>query len=398
MSRDTRKSLIEELEELRGSRVLTYVTSDRGPAAAQMANDAVRVIYDHVRRIGQVEKLDLSIYSRGGDINVPWRIASALRSVAESWGILVPHSANSAATLLALGADEMVLGPQAELGPIDPTLGLQRGGETAIQETVGVEDVMAYLTFVRERAGLSDQAALANSLAKLAERIDPVALGSIYRTHAHIREVAGRMLKSRKEPITEQAATAIIETLAERVYAHGHAISGREAKDMGLPVTLAEGKVDELMWNLLADYEAEMKIRQPVDPRAAVDTTDRYEEDGALAAVESRWALHEFKGTLQVEARRQVPPQIAINVNLNLHLPPLPQPVPGDLQQLVQQMMQPLQQEIAKSANEAVQQAVKAQAPLVGAEAVFKGGRWEQTAADDADGPASGDGDADGAG
>jgi len=99
---------------------------------------------------------------------------------------------------------------------------------------------MAYGKFVRERAGISDQAALAQSLEKLTERLDAVTIGNAYRTHSHIREVARRMLLSRKEPTGEQAMATIIETLAERVYAHGHAIGLYEAKQIGLPVDLAD--------------------------------------------------------------------------------------------------------------------------------------------------------------
>jgi ClpP class serine protease len=116
MARAERKALIQHIEELRGSRVVVYVTGDRPPWGAQIGNDAIRPLYDHLRQLGHVEALDLFIYSRGGDIDVPWRIATGLRNTAAKWSVLVPFRANSAATLLALGADEIVMGPQAELG------------------------------------------------------------------------------------------------------------------------------------------------------------------------------------------------------------------------------------------------------------------------------------------
>src|SRR6266511_4405787 len=147
MSREDRKSLIEQIEQLRGSRVLTYVTGDRAPAAAQIGDDAVRPMYSHLREIGQVDKLDLLIYSRGGAIDVPWRIVTALRQTSDEWSILVPFRANSAATLIALGADSIVLGRQGELGPIDPIMTIQRmapqpgGGEVPVQEQMSVEDI-----------------------------------------------------------------------------------------------------------------------------------------------------------------------------------------------------------------------------------------------------------------
>jgi ClpP class serine protease len=166
MSRAERSRIIGEIEKLRSSRVLSYVTGDRPPTPAQIGDDAVRPIYEQLRKMGHVPRLDVFLYSRGGAIDVPWRIATALRTASDEWNILIPFRANSAATLLALGADEIVLGRQGELGPIDPIMSIQRvapgpgGGQgTPVQDNVNVEDVMAYVKFTRERAGLSDQQA-----------------------------------------------------------------------------------------------------------------------------------------------------------------------------------------------------------------------------------------------
>lgn len=257
MPRTERKRLIEKLEALRGSRVLTYVTGDRSPTGAQIGDDAIRPIYDQLRVLGHVEQVDLFIYSRGGALDVPWRIASGLRGVADSWSILIPFRANSAATLLALSADEIILGRHGELGPIDPILNIQRmittPGQpegTALQDTINVEDVMAYLRFVREQVGLTDQDALSASLAKLAERLDAVGLGSVFRTRSHVRDVAHRMLTSQKNPPSDRVMETIIETLAERVYAHGHAIGVAEARDLGLSVIEPPDDVEHAMWEI----------------------------------------------------------------------------------------------------------------------------------------------------
>jgi hypothetical protein len=63
MSRNRRKTLIERIEEARKSRVVVYVTGDRAPAAAQIADDAVRPLYDHLRKIEKADKLDLFLYA-----------------------------------------------------------------------------------------------------------------------------------------------------------------------------------------------------------------------------------------------------------------------------------------------------------------------------------------------
>ena len=110
MPRAKRKALVEQIEDLRGSRVLCYVTGDRAPALAQIGDDAIRPMYERLREIGQANKLDFFLYSRGGAVDVPWRIVTALRTAAQDWSVLIPFRANSAATLLALGADEIVMG------------------------------------------------------------------------------------------------------------------------------------------------------------------------------------------------------------------------------------------------------------------------------------------------
>lgn len=382
MGRAERKQLIADIESQRESKVLVYVTGDRNPAPAQIGDDAVRPIYDHLRQMGHVSKLDVFLYSRGGAIDVPWRLANAFRQASDEWHVLIPYRANSAATLLALGADSIVLGAQGELGPIDPIMNIQRmvsqpgGVGTVIQENVNVEDVMAYVRFVRERAGLSDQSALSNSLTKLTERLDAVTLGNAHRTHSHIRDVARRMLLSRNEPANEQTMGTIIETLAERVYAHGHAIGFRDAREIGLPAHEAVDGLDDLMWRLLSDYEDEMKLLQPLDPLKAVETDDHYREQAMIAVVESHWAVHSFRGEIEIRAKRQIPQNLNVGLNMNLQLPPgvNAQQLPAAIQQMVQQAQQALLQQ----AQQAVQEALKNQAPLVGAEAGFRGGAWSR--------------------
>jgi len=386
MSRDERKSLIAEIEKLRASRIIAYVTGDRAPIPAQIGDDAVRPIYQHIRELGHVPKLDLLLYSRGGATDVPWRIVSALRRTSDEWNVLIPFRANSAATLLALGADNIVMGAQGELGPIDPSMTVRRivpgpGGQGAfMQDQISVEDVMAFVKFVQERGGLRDESAMARSLEKLSDRVDPVALGSLYRTHSHIRDVARRILMSRHKPQGEEIIERIVSTLAEKVYAHGHAIGVAAAQEVGLPVEVADSKLDGLLWKLLEAYERDLKLLQPLDPATAVASQDRYVEDACICVVEGTHAIDEFVGQIEIRARRQMPPTLQVSLNLNLQLPPNMnvQQLQPNAQQLLQQIMQMAQQAAMQQAQQAVQQALQSQAPLIAAEAAFRDGRWER--------------------
>lgn len=387
MGREQRKELLKQIETLRESKVLTYVTGDRVPTPAQIGDDALRPIYDHLRSMGHVPKLDLYLYSRGGAIDVPWRIITALRATADEWNVLIPFRANSAATMIALGADHIVLGSQGELGPIDPIMTIRRvvpgaPGQpvVALQDQVNVEDVMAYVRFLRDRAGLSDQEALTTGLSKLTDRLDAVVIGSAYRTHLHIRDVAHRIILSRKTPVADQIVRAIIETLAERVYAHGHAIGLKEAEALGLPVEGASPPLDKLLWDLLDDYEQELKLRSPLDPNEVAVNTDLHSEKGIIAAVESTWGVHRFEGNVTVRVRRLMPQNVnvAVNLNLNLQVPAAPgaaAAAPPSLQPL-QALLAQAQPQILAEAQRAVQDALKQQAPIASIDSSFVGGRW----------------------
>src|SRR5437016_5657692 len=87
-----------------------------------MSEDVVRVTYDHLLSIGQVDQIDLFLYSRGGDAMLPWPLVNTIRSFCKRFSVLVPFRAHSAATLTALGADEIVMAPLAQLTPVEPTI------------------------------------------------------------------------------------------------------------------------------------------------------------------------------------------------------------------------------------------------------------------------------------
>jgi len=384
--RERRLEVIRAIQDARGSKVITYICGDRqGPGcSAQIGEDAVRPLYDHLLGLsdyGTLPKIDLYLYSRGGAVDVPWRIVCMIRAFAERFGVLVPFRAHSAATLISLGADEVVLGRKGELGPIDPIMNVQRQGSegTAVQEQISVEDVMSYLKFVRERGGITDQEGLVAALGALNEAPGPVLLGNMYRTHSHIRAVAAKMLESHVDGLDEQKSTFIIETLAERTYAHGHAISRSEAREIGLPVADDDAALERLMWDLYLCYENELRLLEPMDPVSFLAGADKKNERITTAIVESEWGLTSFSGGIEVEVQRQWPPQLHINVNLNLPMPDgAGEGSPPEAQNVAfQQLAGQLQQQLPSMIQSLVQQEVARQAPITGYKSTLIGARWQ---------------------
>ncbi len=275
MAFEDRLKIMREIEESRGSTVICYLTSLRNNVASSIADDAVRTMFNHLGNLPAkgVTKLDLFLCSNGGSGVVPWRLVTLFREYAERFSVLIPYRAYSAATLISLGADEIVMHKFGELGPIDPTVTNPFNPvDAATQQKIGisVEDVQAYIQFVKKTAGITHQDELVRTIEILAKNVHPLALGNVERFLSQSRMIAKKILKSQHEPPIEHKVNEIVENMAAKLFFHGHPINRREAKeDLDLNVETPEPRLAECMWNLYLDFEAEFKNLDPYRPAAS---------------------------------------------------------------------------------------------------------------------------------
>ena len=265
-----KKQLIQKIEELRNSRVITYLTSDRqGPMNARIAMDVIPIISKQLRNIGKTEKIDLFLYSTGGDTMVPWRMVSMIREYCDKFSVLVPYKAHSAATMISLGADEIVMSDLSELSPIDPStanvFNPQDPQNPQNKIPISVEDVMAYFDLAKNKFGIKNDEELAKVFNKFVEsnpQIHPLALGNVNRTHNLIRVLAKRLLKSQKSPMREEEIEEIVDYFTEKLYSHQYFIGRKEAKeDLGVKsVAYADEKLSVAMTDLYSEYAKEMDL------------------------------------------------------------------------------------------------------------------------------------------
>jgi Serine dehydrogenase proteinase len=255
-----RVKLIEQIQEQRQSQVICYLTSIRPNLNAQMSDDAVRAIFDQMLLLPErpVKKLDVFLCSNGGAGTVPWRLISLLREYAESVGVLIPYRAYSAATLLALGADDIVMHPFAEMGPIDPTVTNEYNPvdpNTRRLIGISVEDVKAYISFIKTTVGIQHEDELVRTIEILAQKIHPLALGNVERFIAQSRMIAKKILLTHMKD--EHKIDEIVETMASKFYFHGHAINRREARDLGLKVVEnLPPALETSMWGPVSGFRA----------------------------------------------------------------------------------------------------------------------------------------------
>jgi hypothetical protein len=277
MGYDQRLALIKEIERLRQSKVICFLTSVRPNLPAQISDDAVRVMFDHLLLMPQrpIERIDIFLCSNGGSSSVPWRLVALLREFADKIGVLLPYRAYSAATLIALGADEIVMHPFAEMGPIDPTVTNEYNPidpNTKRLIGISVEDVKAYINFIKSTVGIQHGDELVKTIEILAQKVHPLALGNVERFLSQSRLIAKKILLTHMKDSTEHIVDEIIDNLASKLFFHGHPINRREAKDeLKLKVAVNPSPdLETAMWSLYKDFETELENRVIFDPLSTI--------------------------------------------------------------------------------------------------------------------------------
>jgi len=318
--------LIKKIEAKRGSKVITYITSDRqGPVNARVAMDVVPLISEQLRKIGKTDKIDLFLYTAGGDTMVPWRLVSMIREYCDTFTVLVPYKAHSAGTMIALGADEIVMSDLSEISPIDPsTANVFNPSDPTNPQTkipISVEDVIAYFDLAKNKFGIKSDEDLTKIFNKFMEstpQIHPLALGNVNRTHNLIRLLAKRLLKSHKEPMKEDQIEKIVEAFTEKLYSHMYFIGRKEAKEElnVKSIIYADADLSGLMSELYSEYSTEMELQNTVwNPENEIGmNASQNKKEYKVAFVESAMLSKAYKLTMEFKRQQAMVQQGNIQV------------------------------------------------------------------------------------
>src|SRR4051794_38228194 len=139
------QSLLARLRAYRGNPTLL--------CHSPLATDLVPALYRCLHQLGRGERLDLVLSTYGGSVTSTRQIALLLREFTDRLTILVPQRARSAGTLLCLAADELVLSPFAELGPLDANMGATESQAPGTPGILSAEDIRAFPSMARDGFG-----------------------------------------------------------------------------------------------------------------------------------------------------------------------------------------------------------------------------------------------------
>lgn len=116
-----------------------------------------------------------------------YRIAKLIREYCEEFNILIPFRAHSAGTLLALGANNLVMNKLGELNPVDPStvnmfnpvLRPPPHGDLSDPRNripISVEEVTSHFDLSKEKVGLVSENDRLEVFRVLAKKREPLAL------------------------------------------------------------------------------------------------------------------------------------------------------------------------------------------------------------------------------
>ena len=220
-----RTQAIRTIERRRKARVITMIHRQErrslfGMNVSNMIGlEDAQSIISAIKGTPRDMPIDLVLHTPGGLVLAAMQIARAVEAHPAKVTVFVPIYAMSGGTLIALAADEIVMGEFSMLGPIDPQI-------------MGVS--AASILAARDAKPAQHVSDLAFVLADVSEKAT-----------AQVKRGAVEIMTPR---MAQEKAEAIADTLTSGTWTHDYALTPAEATELGLAITVGLPKdILELM-------------------------------------------------------------------------------------------------------------------------------------------------------
>jgi ClpP class serine protease len=223
-----RADIVRQFQEQRKSRVIVLVHGEDTisffgvPLGSFINMEDSESILRAIRLTPQDKPIDFILHTPGGLVLAAEQIAHALAERKGKVTVFVPHYAMSGGTLIALTADEIVMDPNAVLGPVDPQIGDMPAAS------------LVNLLEQKPRTQISDA---------MLVLID-VAAKARLQVAAFVTEI---LLKH----LPKENAARLAVVLSEGRWTHDFPITVEAAKQLGLPVST---EMPKLIYELMDLY------------------------------------------------------------------------------------------------------------------------------------------------
>jgi hypothetical protein len=237
---------------------LSYWTSTSG----SVCDNDVMAMHDLLRHTGPLPEVTLFVKSDGGSGMAALRMVHLLRRYAKRLTVAAPLNCASAATMLALGADRIALGPLSYLTAVDTSLehDLSPVDHTNSIVAVSNDEVDRVIRLWQETRGGGGENV--HPYQELYRYLHPLVIGALDRASSLslmlCREILGYHMRDAKK------AHRISRRLNSAYPAHQYPITSREARKLGLTVEDLHPQLDHDLQELNLIY-SEMGQRAITD-------------------------------------------------------------------------------------------------------------------------------------
>jgi Serine dehydrogenase proteinase len=291
------QKIITAIEERLGATFIAYWDGPHG----EVSEDDILTFYALLRHLGPQPRLLLFIKSDGGMATAALRIVHLLRQYCQHITVLVPLNCVSAATMIALGADEIQMGPLAFLSAVDTSLthGLSPIDSDNHRVSVSLDELTRIVNLWRGES--RDEGP--NPYSAVFNHIHPLVIGAVDRSSSLSVRLCNEILSyhmSDREK-TEQ----ISRTLNYDYPYHAYPITIKEARRIGLNVTQLDQGTNDILLELNGVYSE-------MGQRALTDFDERNYHDNEIVKIIEARGLQLFDQSdknwhYRAEERRWIP-------------------------------------------------------------------------------------------
>jgi hypothetical protein len=236
-----------------------YATDFLNESRARQVQGAVALTHEDVRGLAEVvrglegDALDLILHSPGGSPEAAESIVAVLRSQFQKVRVLVPVMAKSAATMIALSANEILMPLSAELGPIDPQFLLSdgRGGQRMTPAQAIIDDVQrAQQAFIAQQP---DAPVWMMQVQGQPPGLYQQALNAVQLSKQLVKGWLEKYMFAGEHEAAKMAQ-AIVDFLGDhnRFLSHARRVDIKDLADMGAKISNITD-VDRQLWQLLEE-------------------------------------------------------------------------------------------------------------------------------------------------
>ena len=217
-----------------------------------MSHNDLVVFREVLRSSRKADRLFLFVKSSGGSGQVALRLTHLLRSLYREVVVLAPLECASAATMLALGADRIKMGPSSFLTAIDTSIIHELSPVDVDGDLVNVNQ--NELDRVMKLWNQEKRNKEKNPYTDLYKYIHPLVFGAVDRASSLSIQLTNEILSYHMDDA--ERINAISHHLNAEYPSHGYPITARAARQLGLAVEDLEPEAEEWLIELSRLYSA----------------------------------------------------------------------------------------------------------------------------------------------